>query len=414
MTVVGTSELFEYMCDYILSYRKEYEHFTTPSPEGLGYPKLEISPFAYAKNFYTYIARDSIITVVYSEEPSTVILEGRWFVSNEVREGYIGEPLESKKGSPDEELEIQVEKYDLTGILLLDRLTLGNFLGHFSVEFFPTPDLDFWYPLVFRHINFRSYGNFYEKMIDYIEIFPHASPSVWDKRNIPVRVQFDVKRDLKAWSERIPDHPGTIRKGGYGGKSLNLYDRLSKWEKAIDEFEHLLRNQPNAEEEVFHDFLFKNPELLDLYGRVESKPRFHYPTEESPTGKIFVEPDFLIAYPHNTYRLVELERPSKQMATEKGPPRSGVVQAVWQLAEWQTFIQDYYYLIKEKYSGINSKCSYMIIISRSIERVHGGKISKDYYSGLLKAQFGPEKQILTYDDLLSLAKSAYLRISSLR
>jgi hypothetical protein len=113
-------------------------------------------------------------------------------------------------------------------------------------------------------------------------------------------------------------------------------DRLFRLADAINRFAALLAVGTDQHEAVFHAFLVEHPILLDVYGIVESKPRFVYPEGESPLGKQYVEPDFIVRYPGQRYRLIELERPAKQLATRDGHPRVGVTQAAFSLGSGWT------------------------------------------------------------------------------
>jgi len=74
--------------------------------------------------------------------------------------------------------------------------------------------------------------------------------------------------------------------------------------------------------------------FLDVYGTCESKPQFVYSAgATSPIGKTSLEPDFLIRYPDRSYKLIEIERLSKNVATAQGQPRAEIAQAVFQCAE---------------------------------------------------------------------------------
>ena len=110
---------------------------------------------------------------------------------------------------------------------------------------------------------------------------------------------------------------------------------LHAFEQAIEGLERLLAEQADADEEVFQNYLTENPLVLDVYGEVIPKPNFIYPEGSSPLGKTFVQPDFLVRRHPSSYRLIELERPSKKMATKRGESRAEVTQAVFQIAEFK-------------------------------------------------------------------------------
>lgn len=190
------------------------------------------------------------------------------------------------------------------------------------------------------------------------------------------------------------------------------YNRLSVLETSINDFESLLNDNPQGDESLFHDFLKKHPCLLDLYAiNIESKPTLSYPDGESPLGKKYVEPDFIIRYPGSKYKLVELERPGKHIATKQGQTRSEVNQATFQIAEWITYIQDYSHFIKNKYPNILSHHSAMVVISRRTEKSFGSERNITNYMKIVSNQYRCE--VCLYDDLLDRAKQAHAALVSL-
>lgn len=155
-----------------------------------------------------------------------------------------------------------------------------------------------------------------------------------------------------------------------------------------------------------------NPILLDVYGELISKPRFRYPEGESPLGKAYVEPDFIIRYPGDKYKLVELEKPGKRLATSKGQTRAEVSQATFQIAEWMDYIRNHYELIKLKFPGISVNCSSMVVIGRASEESIGAGRNTKRYMQMAGQQFAAD-ELLSYDDLVDKAKQAYVRLQSL-
>jgi hypothetical protein len=142
-------------------------------------------------------------------------------------------------------------------------------------------------------------------------------------------------------------------------------DKTRRFEGLIDQLQSTLAFRGEENEIVFQEFLEAHPELLDLYGRVIPQPRFSYPAGTSPIGKSYVEPDFVISYNDGTYRIVEIERPNKRISTSRGQPRSEVTQAVFQLSEFRTFIEDHANVLQSDFPGIRaSGCRYTLIIGR--------------------------------------------------
>ena len=191
-----------------------------------------------------------------------------------------------------------------------------------------------------------------------------------DRRAINLRVKSDLRRDFaRALSVTKKDQGGALSFGSTNDWAENYTNRLVSLKKAIDLFRETLHFNENAKEEVFHSLLQSNAILLDVYGICESKPRLNYPDDQvSIIGKKYLEPDFIVRYSDKSYKLIEIERASKDIVTQQGQPRAELTQAIFQIAEWRHFIKSHYQTIKDKYPGIQSKCRSMIIISRSRQK----------------------------------------------
>ena len=227
-----------------------------------------------------------------------------------------------------------------------------------------------------------------------------------------MRVHVDIRRDFAHAIGAGRRQGATIAFDKPEAQIDLFYDRLSSLRKAIDKFEVLLEKCSSEDESVFHEFLKENPVLLDVYGEPIYKPRFYYPKGESPLRKKYVEPDFIIRYPGNVYKLVELERPGKAVATKKGHPRAEVSQAAFQIAEWETYILNHYKAIKQRFPGIAVNHSSMIVISRASEENFEAKLEVRRYMELVKQSFSVD-DVLLYDDLLERARQAYIRLSGM-
>ncbi|MBC7971818.1 MAG: DUF4263 domain-containing protein, partial [Verrucomicrobia bacterium] len=192
------------------------------------------------------------------------------------------------------------------------------------------------------------------------------------------------------------------------------YSKLAVLGQLINRFEKLLNEFPEGHESLFHDFLKENPILIDVYvgqNNIVSKPRFHYPPGESPLGKVYVEPDFVIKYAGNKYKLVELEKPGKHIATKQGQPTSGVNQAAFQIAEWDDYIRNHIDRIKDEFPGIANNRSYLIVLGRSDEKSIGAGRDPGRYMRLIASQYSCE--VCSYDDLLDKAKQAHSALIAL-
>lgn len=153
--------------------------------------------------------------------------------------------------------------------------------------------------------------------------------------------------------------------------------------------------------------------LLDVYGVVESKPELSYPGGvTSPLGKTKLQPDFIIRYPDQSYKMIEIERPTKAIATAQGQPRAEVGQAVFQTAEWKHYVKTHYQIIKDRYPGIQSKCKTAVIMSRFQQEKFSNISGMREYMGLIMEQYKID-EFLTFDDLLDRAVTAYVLLSGL-
>jgi hypothetical protein len=188
---------------------------------------------------------------------------------------------------------------------------------------------------------------------------------------------------------------------------------LGRLKQAIDDFRNVLLFQSHETEDVFHKLIEKHPILLDVYGSCESKPKLHYPDGElSPIGKTYVEPDFIVTYTDQSYKLVELERASKNVATKQGQPRAEVGQAAFQTAEWVHYIREHYSQIRNRYPGIHTKCKTSLIMSRSTQSSFNNVKNINRYKEMIIQQYTVD-EFLTYDDLFDRACTAYTVLTGL-
>jgi antiviral defense system Shedu protein SduA len=277
----------------------------------------------------------------------------------------------------------------------------------------PEPTSPFWRPHITRDLGFVPADRNSKRFFHYLELGPHLDEAAWDERSIPTRLAVDLRRDFAyAFATQHQTGGGTISFGAPNLWVERFHDRLRILGDTISRFATLLTEEGEANEAVFHRFLEENPIMLDVYGNIRSKPRFIYPPGESPLGKQYVEPDFIVLYPNNSYKLIELERPSKNLGTVRGEPCSEVTQAAFQTAEWKTYILKHYDQIRKEFPGISLDHRTMIVISRAMEESVGlGRKVRDYLE-LVKNQLNVD-EVFTYDDLLQRAASAYARLSAL-
>ena len=396
----------DYLAHYIREYRTTFLRLTTAPPEGAGFPRLRISPYAYSKELLCYLARDGAVIADLSVPPDfrggPITIECN--APLEVKKGELGEPTAESDGTYGD-TRVIVKAYAWSWSELVQRLTLGKV----GVRDLDRQKTYFWEHATMWNTRFMSPTAGTERFFHYLELVPHIDPAAWDLRSVRARVMSDVRRDFV----RAPVGGATILSGGgtsWGEQFERLFDRLSVLQQSIVGFEDLLRSDPDGDESLFHEYLKAHPVILDIYGAVESKPRFLYPAEESPLGKAYVEPDFLIAYPGNFYKLVELEKPGKLLATAQGQPRAGIGQAAFQIAEWRTFIAEHYENLKDRYPQISTQCSTRIVVSRTSERSLGQGRNATKMLQLYREQFTVD-ELMTYDDLLRLARMAYQQLA---
>jgi hypothetical protein len=449
---VSARSVAKYLAEYVDRYRGEYARFTSAPPNGCGYPRLDISPYLSATSINAYITRDGCAIADYSNEPDylwhiaggpTLMVDSeptevpakivsllrqqgvygknigvyrlvaKTRLEADVKVGQLPKPTEEVKrhvGST----KISVRRYDFDFASLIARLTYGAIgpiieLPMSSEDFLCTPR-------VIRSIGMTTADRDHKRWFNYLELNRHVDEAAWDRRSIWMRVNVDVRRHFLHAIGAIDRRGGLLALEGpeapldlLRDASNAVPDKLRVAKGAIDGFSELLTTHGGDPEATFHDYLAEHPIVLDVYGSAESTPRFVFPPGQSPLGKEYVEPDFVIRYPGRRYKLVELERPSKGLATRRGEPRSGVTQAAFQIGEWKDFIRNHYEVLRDRYPGIASSPRTEVIISRSAIE-HSGVGDVDRYLGLIREQLAVD-DVITYDILLQRAQEAYARLS---
>lgn len=450
---IQIGELKDYIFEYISEYRKVFESFTSLPPHGAGYPKLVVSPFLDSKEFEVFLADDGVVISEIANEP-----ENQWFIAGgpalkvdveptktpaEVTQIIKDSGLEgksigiyrivAKEHIPSAVWQGRVQNIsfeqshtnnDLGATLHLKRvenalkdlvcnLTFGAY-GIVLDPHLPDSSCPFGEPHITEKIGFFPADLNNRKFFTYLEIYGHSEEAAWDRRSINMRVRNDLRRDFaKMLSRPAGDGGGSMSFGTSNQWVENYSNRLGMLKSAIDEFRNVLLFQSHETEDVFHKLIETHPILLDVYGRCESKPKFKYPEgEQSPIGKTYLEPDFIVSYPDQSYKLVELERASKSVATRQGQPRSEVGQAVFQTAEWVHFIREHYSELKAIYPGIHTKYKTSVIMSRSTQSNFKGIDGIHRYKELIIQQYSID-EMLTYDDLFERACTAYTVLSGL-
>ena len=450
---IEVNQLGSFIFEYIARYRETYESFTSLPPNGAGYPKYPISPFLNSDAFKVILAEDGVVINEVADEP-----EHQWYVAGgpalkvdlestktpkEVTtfiedNGLSGKPIGIYRIVAKEHIPSSVWKGKIKNISyqktvrnddlnvslhlmqvktnlksLICNLTFGAY-GIVLDPHLPDTETSFGEPYIIEKMGFFPADLNSRRFFNYIEIYGQSTIEAWDERIINLRVKNDLRRDFaKTLSNPDGDKGGSITMGATNQWVENYTNRLGKLKQAIDDFKNVLLFQSHETEDVFHKLIEKHPILLDVYGSCESKPQLHYPAGElSPIGKTYVEPDFIVVYADQSYKLVELERASKKVATKQGQPRAEVGQAAFQTAEWVHYIKEHYNQIKTRYPGIHTKCQTSLIMSRSTQSSFNNVADINRYKEMIIQQYSID-EFLTYDDLFDRACTAYTVLTGL-
>lgn len=105
---------------------------------------------------------------------------------------------------------------------------------------------------------------------------------------------------------------------------------LAIGEPTLNEFRMLIERHP-ADERLFQAFFEAVPQLLDpMCFQVWPRPDLHGARE----------PDFVVRRSDNTYLIIEIETPEKQLVTERNQLSAAATQAVAQAAQYRRFMLD--------------------------------------------------------------------------
>lgn len=445
--------LRDYIFEYISTYRSVFEAFTSIPPSGAGYPKINVSPFINSKEFEVFLSHNGVVISEVAPEP-----EHLWFIAGgpalkvdleptktpqEVAQiikdnGLEGKPigiyrivakqqipssvwrgrvkgvsLEKSFSNSELDVTLHFRKVETNLGQLICSLTFGAY-GIVLDAHLPDSNSPIGEPHITEKMGFFPADLNSRRYFNYLEVYGYVDEAGWDRRNINLRVKSDLRRDFaKTLSRPEGETGGSMAFGATNQWVENYSNRLGLLKLAIDEFRNVLLFQSHETEDVFHKLIETHPILLDVYGQCESKPHFNYPAgEQSPIGKSYLEPDFIVSYPDQSYKLVELERASKNVVTRLGQPRSGVSQAVFQIAEWVHFIREHYSELKTRYPGIHTKYTTSIIMSRSNQSSFKGIADMQRYKELIIQQYSIS-EMLTYDDLFERACAAYTTLTGL-
>jgi len=434
-------QVSKYLARYVEAYRREHQRFVQEPPAGGGFPSLDISPYLHTRQLHGYLARDGVAIADYSWQPDdTWAISGgpalivdmaesrtppeilalhqpgehvglyrivsQHAIPRHVWSGQLPKPTATHViGGGD--FEITVSEYPLSWRELLAILTFG------ATEIvdlqLPTSMGPFWTPRIVRDLGFATADRQHQRFFHYLELLPHMDTAAWDVRSIWARVHVDVLRDFATAVGRA--ERGREGEISFTGSGLHFVyrpaDRLTALETAIREFESLLAAADTTDEAVYHEFIRTHPVMLDVYATAYSKPQLVYPAGESPLGKAYVEPDFILLYPDNTYRLVELEKPRDQVTTRSGQPRAEVTHAAFQIGEWRDYILNHYELLKAKFPHISSSMRSTIVIGRT-----RGGADVERRASLVRQTYKVD-DVWTYDDILRRARKALSQLALL-
>ncbi|AKO97250.1 hypothetical protein MALG_02082 [Marinovum algicola DG 898] len=444
----NAADILRYIPNYIEAYRQEYQRLIILPPNGPGLPQAPLSPYLQCRRFEILLAKDGVVIFVADHPPKhdwwiaggpalKVDYEPsrtpKWVTAKLSENGLLGKPIGiyrivSKQALPERiwsgDLPAPIKQTTLKDgsqihIMQLEcdideavaQLTFGAF-GRVLDVHLERNRTNFWKPHIISGMGFFNAGLTGKRFCNYIEVLPHIDRAAWDTRTITLRAAADVRRDFARFTGK-KDGGATFSFGEYGQWVESYQRSLHKLWESIIQFEALLATASDAVEEVFHQFLVRNPMLLDPIGDVVSKPRLAYPNgKTSPDGKTYVEPDFIVASPSGSYRLIEIERASKNLATKAGHARQDLAQAAFQIAEWKQFIAQNYHVLEDRFPNISENSPSAIILSRASQNGFESEASLHRKVDQLKRQFNVD-EILTYDDVLKNARSLYDKLSNL-
>lgn len=444
----SAADILRYIPNYIEVYRQEYQRLIELPPKGAGLPQAPLSPFLLCRRFEILLAKDGVVIFVADQPPKHEwwIAGGpalkvdyepsrtpAWVTAKLSEHGLFGKPLGIYRIVSKQALPKRIWGGDLPAPIMETKLKDGSQIHIMQLKcdideavaqltfgvFGRVLDLhlernraDFWKPHIISGLGFFNADLTGKRFCNYIEVLPHIDRAAWDTRTIKLRAAADVRRDFARFTGK-EDGSATYSFGEHSQWVESYQRSLHKLAEAISEFEALLATRSEAVEDVFHQFLVRNPMLLDPVGEVVSKPRLTYPNgKTSPDGKTYVEPDFIVATPSGSYRLIEIERASKNLATKAGHARQDLAQAAFQIAEWKQFIAQNYHVLEDRFPNISENSPSAIILSRYSQNRFESEASLRRKVDQLKRQFNVD-EILTYDDVLRTARSLYDKLSNL-
>lgn len=457
--------LGQYLQAYISKYREEFHRLTQAPPVGKSYPKIDISPFIYADEITCYLLDDAVILINNSKKKTNagsmgnnpsynnfiqeakirflyynpeiqyspllnftssikngilkVYYVNKLIESFDFNDCYQLPPVQEKKEIHIDNLIIKLYKFNLTNKDMRCLLTLGVLGNHFL--FGINNSSDFGSSIIIKDMKFVNKLIEKESYYHYLQIFPHIEDFAWDNRNLSWRIQADLARDFLNAITTLTTFKSNDRTflacntpEADSSKELEMLlsqlnpQKMDLFQKAINNFELLLKESSDEIENKFQQFFKDNKIILDISAReIIPKPEFKIPENSDlriELNKSSVIPDFISIQPNGNYCLIEIERPNKTTQTQAIHQTSQFSQANFQLREWEHYIEYHYQEIEDKFPKINvsSNRSFLLIIGRG------------QTNDILKKSMRQNEIVMTYDELLEKAKVIYDNLQNLQ
>jgi hypothetical protein len=212
-----------------------------------------------------------------------------------------------------------------------------------------------------------------------IEVYPEFNPDIWNPDIASLWAEADL---LAAVARR------NLQEQHYAGLDPHVDAR-----KLMLELLRQLEAHLNGPEEPLHQFIRQHPQLLSpVHTHVWSK---------LPLGSRVT--DFVFKEPPTDYLLVELEKASHRLFREDGQQKQELVHAIDQVLDWRRYIEDHLSYVQRELGlqGISSSPRALIVIGRR------ASLTPENQRKLVTIENAtPRLRILTYDDVLTTARSA--------
>jgi hypothetical protein len=211
-----------------------------------------------------------------------------------------------------------------------------------------------------------------------IEVYPPLGIEYWNPDFASAWAEADILFNLVQRNSR------EMQLASLDGRAATR----KEYARVLNEFTALL----DGPEEPVHQFLKKYPRLLS--------PSYLRAWSKLPFGERVS--DFVMREVPNDYVLIEIEAPYREVFRRDGQPRAELTHAVDQVNDWLAYIRDNRERVEKELglAGISASPRAVVVIGRS------SALSEENRRKLLTMQERqPRLQILTYDDVLSSARS---------